>query len=429
VVAKPTIALINQPWGHIEPPVRTGGSIPILLYELARRMSATTRVLYYTRSKYFSHHTTVEDIEYRYVPLVADKALLRLIYNNPLRENPFKPRFASPAAYVAYGLQLALDLRRQRADYIQVTNLSQWVPVIRYFNPDAVIALHMHCEWLSQMDSKMIRSRIRHADLIFGVSNFIADRVRRKFPEFADRCRTLYNGVDLGRFPARPEPSADAPPRKIVYVGRISPDKGIHILIEAFSRIAAEFPQVQLDLVGPTEINDPSMVVSLSDDPELHKLLPLFSKEAYQAFLDKVTPPELRPRINFLGQLPHGPALTAAYHSGDICVIPSAWDEPGSVPVVEAMATGAPVVATRSGGLPEVVEEGKTGLLVERANAVELAAALRRLLLDGPLRRRMGQAARQRVLDHFTWERSAETALGYFRSVHGQPDLTLRRAG
>jgi glycosyltransferase involved in cell wall biosynthesis len=414
---RPTIALVNQPWGHIEPPVRTGGSIPILLYELARRMTKSARVLYYLRGKYLPHSKTVEDIEYRYLPVFADKALLKALDYSPFAEKSNKPNWSLSPAYFTFGLQLALDLRRQKANFIQLTNLSQHVPIVRFFNPKAIIALHMHCEWLSQLDRGMIHDRIRHADLIFGVSNFISDRVRRQFPEFADRCRTLYNGVDLARFTERSEAPLDAPPHKIVYVGRISPDKGIHVLIDAFSRIAAEFPDVQLDLVGPDEINSPSMVVPLSNDPELHKLLPLFSTPIYRAHLAKLITPELRPRINFIGPLPHGPGLVAAYAAGDICVIPSAWDEPGSIPVAEAMATGAAVIATRSGGLPEVVEEGKTGLLVERANPVELASALRRLLLDSALRRRLGHAARQSVVERFTWDRSAQTALDYFRTA------------
>lgn len=426
--AKPTIAFINQPWGHIEPPVRSGGSIPIVLYELARRMTDEARLLYYTRGKFLPHHRTVEQIDYRYIPLAADKMILKAMDRIPHRENPRRPRFASPLAYQGYGLQIALDLRHQHADVIHLTNISQFVRLVRFFNPRALIALQMQCEWLTQLDHRMIRDRLRHVDLILGVSDFITNLVRRQFPEFADRCRTLYNGVDLHTFAERTPPPADKPPRKIVFVGRISPEKGVHVLIQAFAKVAAEYPDVTLDLVGPDEINAPSLVVPLTGDPLVHQLRPWYSSPAYRAVLDKLITPEIRNRVRFVGNLKHGDALTGAYSSSDLCVIPSVWEEPFGIPVVEAMACGVPVIATRGGAFPEIVDRGKTGLLVERGSVDDLAQAMRHLLANGQLRRDMGLAGRQRAAHSFSWDQSAKTALGYYRSIRAENDFGRRRA-
>jgi glycosyltransferase involved in cell wall biosynthesis len=419
MTAKPKIAFINQPWGHIVPPVRSGGSIPIILYELARRITREARPLYYTRGTFLPHHKTVEEIDYRYIPLALDKLFLKTLDRLPLRETPLKPRFAGALTYQGYGLQTALSLRHQRADVIHLINITQFTPLLRFFNPRAIIALHMQCEWLSQLDQSMIRERIRHVDLILGCSNFITDLVRKRFPEFADRCGTVYNGVDLERFRERTPPAVDAPPRKIVFVGRISPEKGVHILIQAFGRIAAEYPDLSLDLVGPYEINAPSLVVPLTDDPLVHELLPWYSPVQYRAALDKFITPDIRSRVHFLGNLKQGDELANAYRNGDVCVIPSVWEEPFGIPVVEAMACGVPVIATRGGAFPEIVEHEKTGLLVERGNVDELAGALRRLLADGKMRRDMGRAGRQRAATCFSWEESARALLAYYRSVRG----------
>src|SRR5262245_31790509 len=145
------VALVNQPWGHIEPPVITGGSIPIVLYELARQLSRSCEVLYYTRGKFRKHEVTCESIRYRYIPIAADKALLKVL-NRVGRFPDFrKPLFASGWAYLGYALGVAHDLRRQQVDVAHVINLTQLIPVIRQFNPKIKIVVHMQCEWLNQL--------------------------------------------------------------------------------------------------------------------------------------------------------------------------------------------------------------------------------------------------------------------------------------
>jgi glycosyltransferase involved in cell wall biosynthesis len=84
-----------------------------------------------------------------------------------------------------------------------------------------------------------------------------------------------------------------------------------------------------------------------------------------------------------------------------MCVVPSILYESFSYTCAQAMAAGRPVVATRIGGIPETVEDGVTGLLVEPGNAAELAEALIRLALDPVQRARMGQAGRERVARDF----------------------------
>jgi glycosyltransferase involved in cell wall biosynthesis len=89
------------------------------------------------------------------------------------------------------------------------------------------------------------------------------------------------------------------------------------------------------------------------------------------------------------------------------------------MPIIEAMACEVPVVATRSGGIPEIVAAGRTGLLVERGDAAALAEAILFLFANEDLRQTMGKAARQRVLERFSWERVAEDLLCMYEGMLG----------
>ena len=96
--------------------------------------------------------------------------------------------------------------------------------------------------------------------------------------------------------------------------------------------------------------------------------------------------------------------LPELYAGADICVVPSVWREPFGIAAVEAMAAGKPVVASRAGGLADIVADGVTGLLVEPGDAVALADALARLIADPGLREKMGRAGRERAVRNYSWD-------------------------
>lgn len=450
------IAIVNQPWGLITPPVTTGGSIPLLLYELARRMTHQAQVSYYTRGTWKYEQVACENITYRYLPIAPDKLILKLADRIPDKSTMTRPRFAAPWWYAGYGAELALSLRMHKADIIHLNNLTQFAPPVRKLNRHALMAIHMHCEWLTQIHPAIIGPRIDKLDLILGVSDFITQKIRDRFMHLRRRCHTLHNGVDINRFhpgdrwgqpwtdankgdttlnstasasshaalqsetlgttlatetpamtaaemgPVPPTQEQPASPKRIVFVGRLSPEKGVHILIEAFKRIAKKWPEVKLVIVGPDEINPPELVVHISEDPHLQNLLPLFDSAAYRALLTE-TLKGIEDRVEFVGNLPHGDELVNHYRSGDVCVFPSIWDEPFGMPVIEAMACGSPVITTTGGAYPELVTEGVNGLLVPENQVEPLAGAIDTLLSDNHLRRQMGQAGRRRAVEQFSW--------------------------
>jgi glycosyltransferase involved in cell wall biosynthesis len=98
------------------------------------------------------------------------------------------------------------------------------------------------------------------------------------------------------------------------------------------------------------------------------------------------------------------------------------------IPVVEAMASGAPVVATRSGGVVETVKDRETGFIVEKNDAYRMAQALLRLLENDALRESMGKAGRERALTCFSWDKVAEDMLKRYQRLSGMDVLSARSA-
>jgi glycosyltransferase involved in cell wall biosynthesis len=121
---------------------------------------------------------------------------------------------------------VAQDLRLQACDVIHVQHCSQYLPVIRAFNPSAKIVLQLHAEWFSQNRPAILEERLRHVDLVTTVSDHITEKTRRQFPMIATRCQTMYNAVNAAEF-SRAK-NRDAPLRlekRILYAGAVSPHK------------------------------------------------------------------------------------------------------------------------------------------------------------------------------------------------------------
>ena len=123
--------------------------------------------------------------------------------------------------------------------------------------------------------------------------------------------------------------------------------------------------------------------------------------------------------MTFRGVVPHL-ELPQEYRTADVFVFPSIWDEPSGNPPIEAMAAGVPVVSTRTGGTPEYVVDGTTGLLVDPGDSGQLAAAIVRLLENDDLRRDMSAAARKHAANFFAYERFVKDLLVLYGEVCGQ---------
>jgi glycosyltransferase involved in cell wall biosynthesis len=442
------VAIVNQPFSFIDLPrddaPLSADSIGLWTYHVAIRLARRWPVVVYTPEDraFGSRRSRHAGVEFVGVPVRLERRLMSAA--NRLRrsragepapgrnETPAanraggRPAFASRAFYLPYALRTALDARRRGCEAAVVTNLTQFPPLLRALNPRARIALNMECDWLPQLDRASIDRRLEACDLISGCSAFITERVGEAFPRHRDRCFTLYNGVDVGAFlpaaeddgsaPGRPDPAlpdGGSRPRRdagqhILYVGRVSPEKGVHVLLEAFGELARRFADARLSIIGARQAAPSQLLVGVDGDPLVRGLTRFYrdGPNAYQEFLDRALPAGVAERVSFRGHRPHF-ELIEAYRGADVFVAPSVCQEPFGIGVVEAMACGLPVVATRGGGFPELVEHGRSGLLVERDDAAGLAAALDTLLRGPSLGRSMGAAGRRRALG-FSWERTAE---------------------
>lgn len=176
--------------------------------------------------------------------------------------------------------------------------------------------------------------------------------------------------------------------RKIVlYVGRLLPSKGIHHLLESWSAITSEEPEATLLIVG-------SAFYSGDRDTEYVRKLKSMTKA-------------LGDRVVFLPFVPY-PRIAVWYNLADVVAVPSIGEEAFGLVNVEAMASSIPIVATDNGGIPEVVEHGKTGYVVPTASIKQnLTYSILRLLASEEERQKMGRAGRESARCHFRWEHTA----------------------
>ena len=336
-----------------------------------------------------------------------------------LSERPYP---ASPAYYWTYIRRVCRHLAHEGADLVHLHNVSQFVPPLRAAVPRARLVLQMHCEWLVELSRPLVAQRLADVDLVLGVSEHIVQQIQAAFPEIADRCRVLHNGVDLAGFPPRElvagERSAalaalrarlDIRGPVVLYVGRLSAEKGVHVLLDAFNRFRETHRDATCIVIGP-------------DWGPIRKVRPRHGDMArldgdYVGHLRGLAAPH-DGRVVFVGPVPNGEL--PLYHAiSDVVVAPSLFESFG-IPAIEAGASGLPVVASAVGGLVDTVVHGRTGLLVPPSDPAALAAALDELAKNPARARAMGRAGRDRVTTSFTWDRITDTLSGYYESLLGQ---------
>ena len=416
------IAIVNQPQDPIVAGEEQRGSVAIVNWELAKRLAQRHEVTVYApRAPGQARSERWKNIEIRRVPFVA-KLFHKAMQLLAGRVGTQPPYINSPLYYREYFMQVARELRQHPVDVLHFPQQLQFAADFKRAMPKAKIVLHMHQDELAQLDYELLRSQLANVDSVVTVSDFVTDRARARFPEHADAIHTIGNGVDVGRFQPTHPHSSDARPTRLLFVGRISPDKGVHLLMEAFDRVAHERPDVELTLVGKVGMLPFDLVsLLLNDDAAaLDSLRPFYGhstfawltkevlgqKRSYKQHLDARLSPQAAARVHFVGSVSLE-ELIRLYSEADLLVLPSIWRESYGLPVAESMASGVPVLASDCGGVPELVDEGVTGLLVPRLNVDALTNAMRELLSDLGRLRVMGQASRQRAERLLTWDRSA----------------------
>lgn len=406
------IAIVSQPLdGRLPPP---SNSIAIWTYEVAQRLATRDSVTVFSSAGRVPRRFDHKGVTFRQLPILADARIREFHGHRPnQRKHPF---YTSQWYSPCYALQAATSIAAGKYDIVHIHNFTQLVPAIRRFNPSIKIVLHMHCEWLNQLDYDLLNARLRSVSAVIFCSHYLAEKARRRFPHLAQRLHVVPNGVDSSGFvPAGAKARADGPAeRPLLFVGRVSPEKGVHVLLRAFNRVREAFPETRLLIAGPYCPLPRDFIVGLSDDPHVAALGRLYQDD-YMAHLRTLLNGHLSDGVTFLGALPHA-EMARTYASASVVINP-ALSEAFGMSLVEGMATGIPVVASRVGGMPEVVEHGGTGLLVPPDDDVRMADAIIELLGDHSLREAMGGRGRQRVLERFDWNRVTTTLRESYRAT------------
>lgn len=204
---------------------------------------------------------------------------------------------------------------------------------------------------------------------------------------FADRYRIIPNGVDC-RFFADGEPVGDLSDgkRNILFLGRLEKRKGLPFLLEAYAKVKHDMPDTRLVVVG--------------GDGGLRSVCELYVERnrLEDVVFTGYVPDEAKPRY---------------FKTADIYCAPNTGGESMGIVLLEALASGAPIVASRIEGFSEVLTDGGEGFLVPPRDSDALAAALKRLLSDQALRKRMGRTA-VKTAKRYDWERVSAQIIDYY---------------
>ncbi len=299
------------------------------------------------------------------------------LYSKKLNPNIFKDAdiiHAHNAYVAASALKIA---RRVGAKFVYTCHNGMWCS-------DRV---NLYEEYLiRRLESKVIKE----SNISIAVSQNLRENIIRKGKVPEDKLVTIYNGVDINFF--NPNVDCNDIISKynlegdfiVLFVGRISPAKGLECLIKA-ANILKDQP-IKFLIVGPFKY----MFHEGDSTAKYAKLL-----------LELVKKYNLKKRVMFTDAVPRSD-LPKFYAACDVFVLPSVYEAMGMV-LVEAMAAGKPIIGSRVGGIPEIIEEGKNGLLFGLKSYEDLAEKILMLMENEKLKNKMGRTSRRIVEKIFSW--------------------------
>lgn len=369
------------------PPVK-GGAVEHWVHEASKRLNQTKFDIGIVSRP--ANAEGFEGVNYLAIPWTKTELFFhrlkeRLTWRNPLRY------LAKMQNVASYGLRMAKLVRE--FDLVVIHNEPNLLLFLKD-NPQQKVILHMHNEHLTM---RMFRPFYRHAlkkvDSVICVSDYIRCSAIQHFPEYADKFIVVFNATDPDVFKPYGEEAVkqlteivalQADKKYLLYVGRLTEIKGVHVLIQAFEQVHQHLPNTKLIIVGSSFFEGAA-------------------KTDYEQTLIELAKP-ISQHIIFTGYIPHE-KLKYLYSAVDMVVLPSIWQDPCPLVVLEAMASGSCLVSSAVGGIPEVVENGINGLLVKEADVDALAQTVSGVLQNANNKHQMELAARNKILAGYTWER------------------------
>ena len=230
------------------------------------------------------------------------------------------------------------------------------------------------------LDSRFVdwieRTTIRNANLVISPSKNLADIVSEKMGIKINDIDIIPNPLDTEFFSPIPISYKEKNELKVLFVGRLDRLKGAHIFVEAIPIISKEMPDTSFILIGRDTNTGPN-------------------NSSMRTYLENLIPNNIKERVSFFGNVERD-ILIDYYRGSDVCVVPSFYENfPNTV--MEAMSCGKAVVASNTGGIPEVIEDAISGLLVKTGDAKDLAEKVIMLLKKRDMRENIGINARKRI--------------------------------
>ncbi|MBY0083600.1 MULTISPECIES: glycosyltransferase family 4 protein [Brevibacillus] len=297
--------------------------------------------------------------------------------------NIYRVPTGSPAKYLTHVKKI---LKKRQFDVLQIDNRPEFVGQIKSMFPKATVSLYLHSLTFVNFPHTSraeTLAGLRKADLIITNSSSLERRLSARFPSMSRKIRVAWLGVDTSRFSPIQKTSH---PRAftLLFAGRLIPRKGVPVLLQAVKLVNKQ-------------VNQPVKVMIAGGSPT--------SKYARQ--LQSLSR-KFGVHAEFLGTIPHC-HIHRVFRKADLFICPSQKHESFGLVNVEAMSSGLPVVASKNGGIKEVIQHGRSGLLIKQyKNPQAFADAICSLIMNKPLYLKMKQEARQIALEKFSWCATAD---------------------
>jgi len=333
----------------------------------------------------------------------------------PLKAYPIST-FLSPSA-VRQVFRLARDLRKIRPHVLHSYNFYANVfsiPAARLAGVPCIVAsIRDMGVYMTPMQKRVHRSVCRLADRVAVNAEAIKTWLAESgYP--AEKIRVIRNGVEIpehadtdSRAELRAELGIPISASVAIMTARLNPKKGVEDLLVAAVKVLGEMPNAWFVIVGDVVLQ---------------------SREKERAYSERLNTLALElgisERVLFTG---YRRDVAALLKMADVSVLPS-WSEGLPNAVLEAMAAGVPVVSTRVGGVPELIDDGVTGVLVDPHDVAGLGRALIRVMSDRALAKRISSAARERASVDFSFDRVVGVTEALYREVLADQTVNRRRS-
>jgi len=278
--------------------------------------------------------------------------------------------------------------------YYQKTKLTPTVVRLHTSSRETQLIDELPATRLLKSDVKREYAQAHAADLLITHSAAHRRMMCEELDMKPDQIEVIPHGVEV--FPDFVRPQRTAGLLRLIFLGRLEKRKGTLELLQAFPQVLDLHPGTELTLIGTDRPHCPG-------------------GRTHAQWIQDELPATVRQQITLTGRLPQE-QVDHHLQTADVFIAPSRYESFGLI-YPEAMRWGTPVIGCHVGGVPEMIEHEKSGLLIQPASPDDIVQALHRLLRDEGLRKRLGEAGRLRVEAEFSAERMAQRVADKFESL------------